>query len=595
MVPIGPSVGHRAPGHPAAPLQEDRQRPGGALDAGIGGHGEDLGAGLEQQPPVGLAAAVQAGDGHALQLANVPDTRSTASSGPMGKSASMAEARPGSSTNATTWAWGTRWPTCLHQGTGPLAGGRAGHPEGEVGVEAGAVEGESQGDGPRERDLDRAPPVGHRGEEGPQPHEGVGAEPGIGERSLGIDGVVVDEQRAVVRHHHAGDPVGGLGDHAFAARAGRQRGGGGEPVLVAQHEVDGVRRVEVGQAADGGGQADRQRYETIVGHALPPPPVVGLGYGIASGAVDTQIFPHVPPAPVAIERWAFPPAGWVCCRSWPGPRFAATPRPPQPRRSAPPPRSACGSSGAATLAAALVPRTVTLTAVRIVAARLGGGHGMGGAGQPRSGAGRRGRPGLAPRVVTAVALSAGTGDAFANGSSYGDERRFPLRAPGGPAVGPIEVAWLVVVVGAAAGPLLLAAAQWVPGALVAAGGLARRRRGRRGPARPVAAVAGVHPGRRGRARSDGGGRGHVGAAPAPGRVAPGPADTTACDLTMGALGVALEIDLTEAIGITPRPARRPGQPAPPIESVDVAAVLVTPSRPGVVLLEAAERRLPVAA
>ena len=74
---------------------------------------------------------------------------------------------------------------------------------------------------------------------------------------------------------------------------------------------------------------------------------------------------------------------------------------------------------------------------------------------------------------------------------------------------------------------------------------------------------------------------------------PAPADTRARDLTMGSPGVALEIDLTEAIPITPRPARRPGQEAPPIESQDVDAVLVTPSRLGLVLLEAADRRLPV--
>ena len=246
----------------------------------------------------------------------------------------------------------------------------------------------------------------------------------------------------------------------------------------------------------------------------------------------------------------------------------------------------------ATLVATLVPRTVSLTAVRIVApAALAA---------TVWAAAATADPGLADGValaysalVTAVAFSPGTGDAFANGSSYGHERRFPLRAPGALLLGPIELAWLVVVAGAVTGPLLLAAQQWVAGALLllvgwpAAFFAVRMLHGlsRRWlvftPAGvvvhdPMVVIEAMLVLRR-----------HLS------RLRPAPADTTARDLTMGAPGVALEIDLTEAIPITPRPARRPGQAAPAIESEEVAAVLVTPSRPGVVLLEADERGLPV--
>ena len=44
--------------------------------------------------------------------ASAPEVRSTASTGPIGKSANMAEPSAGSSRKATSWAWGTRWFTC---------------------------------------------------------------------------------------------------------------------------------------------------------------------------------------------------------------------------------------------------------------------------------------------------------------------------------------------------------------------------------------------------------------------------------------------------------------------------------------------------
>ena len=80
-----------------------------------------------------------------------------------------------------------------------------------------------------------------------------------------------------------------------------------------------------------------------------------------------------------------------------------------------------------TLVAALVPRTVTLTAIRIVAPASVVAVLWGSAVTPSVGAAD-----LVAVAVTglasAVAYLPTTGDVYVNGSSYGDERRLPLRA-----------------------------------------------------------------------------------------------------------------------------------------------------------------------
>ena len=58
-----------------------------------------------------------------------------------------------------------------------------------------------------------------------------------------------------------------------------------------------------------------------------------------------------------------------------------------------------------------------------------------------------------------------------NGPAYPNERRFLLQAPGPLLAGPLALAWALAVAGVAAGPLLLAARQWVLGALLTAAGL----------------------------------------------------------------------------------------------------------------------------
>ena len=68
-------------------------------------------------------------------------------------------------------------------------------------------------------------------------------------------------------------------------------------------------------------------------------------------------------------------------------------------------------------------------------------------------------------IATFALCSASVAHACADGASYGYERRFPLRAPFALLMGGAPVAALVIAAGLAAGPLLLAASQWVAGAI----------------------------------------------------------------------------------------------------------------------------------
>src|SRR5690349_7519210 len=94
----------------------------------------------------------------------------------------------------------------------------------------------------------------------------------------------------------------------------------------------------------------------------------------------------------------------------------------------------------ATLVVALVPRTVTLTAIRIVAPASVAAVIWGAAVTPSAGAADVVAI-VFTFAATAVALLPTTGDEYVNGSSYGDERRFPLRAPSPPLLGPLELTW----------------------------------------------------------------------------------------------------------------------------------------------------------
>jgi hypothetical protein len=187
-----------------------------------------------------------------------------------------------------------------------------------------------------------------------------------------------------------------------------------------------------------------------------------------------------------------------------------------------------------------------------------------------------------------VVLAAFVGDGFVNGSSYGDERRLPLRPPAPLLAGPVPLAWAACVAGAVTGPLLLAAGAPLGGAVALVAGwavAAATARALHGLARRwlVFVPAGfvVHdpltladPVLCPRAQVR--------------RIGPAPADTAAADFTAGALGLALQVDLT---GPVPAVARAGRRASGPVEATGVAAFLVAPSRPGEVLRVARSRRV----
>jgi len=241
---------------------------------------------------------------------------------------------------------------------------------------------------------------------------------------------------------------------------------------------------------------------------------------------------------------------------------------------------------AAVLVAVLLPRTVSLTVLRTVAplalvvavwAAVVGEQG---------GADVLAVAGAALAAV--VAFLPTVGEAFVNGSSYGDERRMPLRVPGPLVLGPLPLTWLATVAAAVAAPLLLAAGQWVAGAGLLVFGVPAAvvsARALHGLSRrwlvfvPAGVVVHDH---------------HALADPVLfprariARFGPAPADEAgdALDLTVGAYGLALQLVLHEPVEVAPRTREE-------LRLQSVHRVLVTPTRPGAVLREAGERRIPV--
>ena len=216
-------------------------------------------------------------------------------------------------------------------------------------------------------------------------------------------------------------------------------------------------------------------------------------------------------------------------------------------------RAGCRLAGR--VVATFVPSTVSLTVLRVAAPplRWPGGGGTGGRHGPAAGV-----VGVAAGLVVAlVALAPETAEVFVDGSSYGDERRLPLRtptpAPGGPGgaglaggggrprsapavAGGGALVWLAVLVLAA--PLAWPGAparctpvpRWV--VFVPAG---LRLHDPLALAEPILL-------RRRSVRS----------------LAAAPAGTRCLDLTAGAAGLALEARLVDPVDLVPTPAAAPG-------------------------------------
>lgn len=240
------------------------------------------------------------------------------------------------------------------------------------------------------------------------------------------------------------------------------------------------------------------------------------------------------------------------------------------------------------LVATLVPRTVTLTVVRAVAPGSVVLAAWAAVGAERPGWAVAGLVGAI--ACTVAAFTPAVADAFVDGSSYGDERRLALRAPLALLLGPAALAWALGATGTVAGPLLLAAEQWVAGGVALLVGM------------PVAALVGrrLHVlSRRWLVFVPAGVVVHDPLAVAEPvllqrhllrRVGPAAADAVeagAVDLTAGALGLAIELRTAEPVSL----GRRRGRGSVEVEGAD--SLLVTPGRPGTTLEVAADRKLPV--
>ena len=194
--------------------------------------------------------------------------------------------------------------------------------------------------------------------------------------------------------------------------------------------------------------------------------------------------------------------------------------------------------------------------------------------------------GLATTAIAALtAFTAEVGEVFVQAAAYGDERRFPLRAPGPIVVTVLPLGWLIAISSAITGPLLLAAGRWIVGAIVTAlalvwGVLFARRCHRLSRRFAVFVPAGfvLHD--------------HVVLADTAMFAAAtvrglhlAPAGSEAADATGAALGIAVELQLGEpgTIVLAATIDARQGT------ALHVRSVLFSPSRPGRLLAAAAAR------
>ena len=188
-------------------------------------------------------------------------------------------------------------------------------------------------------------------------------------------------------------------------------------------------------------------------------------------------------------------------------------------------------------------------------------------------------------LVAALLLLPALADRFVNGVSYGDERRFVLRPPGPVLIALLTPTWAVAIGGLVAGPLFLADEQWVLGGVLLVIGLPLSF----GAARalhqltdrflvfvpngvvvhdltvmrePVLFNSGDIAG-----------------------LAPALADTGAHDMTNSALGLALELRLSEPAKVIVAVGRVD------IEEREIRTLLIAPSRPAAVMRVALERGL----
>jgi hypothetical protein len=236
------------------------------------------------------------------------------------------------------------------------------------------------------------------------------------------------------------------------------------------------------------------------------------------------------------------------------------------------------------LGVSLVRTTVSLTAMRLLAPSPVGATVAAVIARPTAGMAALAAA-LSGLALAGLAFQGEVGRAFVEGSGYGDEARFPLRPPGPLLLGPLELAWLALATPVAAGPLLLAARAWAAGVLVmiaavSAGAVLPRRFHRLSSRFLVFVPAGL-------ALHD-----HIALAEtamfrwtAVQQVSQALRDTHALDLTVNALGPAIEVTLTG-----PETILRAGTRDGPAETVQATAILCNPTLTQTTLAEAARRR-----
>ncbi|MEC8983381.1 MAG: hypothetical protein VX905_07395 [Actinomycetota bacterium] len=195
---------------------------------------------------------------------------------------------------------------------------------------------------------------------------------------------------------------------------------------------------------------------------------------------------------------------------------------------------------------------------------------------------------LAAAVFVVLATSAApVADRFVDGASYGDERRFLLRAPGPVALVLGPLATVVTIAGTTVGPVLLLNSRWAAGGVITALGAtlaamavrALHRLARRWIVLvPAGLVLHDH-----LALAEPTLLQRAGLA----RIGPAAVDADALDLTQQARGLALEVRCREPHDVLPASRGRT------TEVAIIEAFLCSPNRPDVVLEEAGRRRLPV--
>lgn len=198
--------------------------------------------------------------------------------------------------------------------------------------------------------------------------------------------------------------------------------------------------------------------------------------------------------------------------------------------------------------------------------------------------------------AVAVALAAGAvvgafapwvGEAWVDGSSYGPEQRHALRPPALLSYLIVPLTGSLVMAGAVAGPLLLAARQWIPGAVMlligwpiaAAGVRSLHQLARRWVVLVPAGLVIHDPFTMPEAQ--------LVLRRMVSNFGPAPIDSEADDLTAGAPGLALQLDLHEPVDLLLRSGSRS------TETRSSTSLLITPSRPRRLLDGARERRIPV--